>query len=182
MSTLEVNTIKPISGSSTVTLGESGDTIALASGASQTLATNTPVWRAKITSQTLGYNSATKIDYNQELQDTASAYDTSNKRFTVPSGLGGTYMIGGWYRIGTGTNVEAFSIFPYVNGSTVDSTEQIRGSMVQQSYNTIQCSGILELSASDYIEMYAFNNDSNANYDIGYSNEGMFWGFKLIGA
>ena len=34
MSTLEVNTIKPISGSSTVTLGESGDTIALASGAS----------------------------------------------------------------------------------------------------------------------------------------------------
>ena len=33
MSTLEVNTIKPISGSSTVTLGESGDTIALASGA-----------------------------------------------------------------------------------------------------------------------------------------------------
>jgi hypothetical protein len=141
---------------------------------------NKPIWRAKITSQTLGYNSATKIDYNQELQDTASAYDTSNKRFTVPSGLGGTYMIGGWYRIGTGTNVESFSIFPYVNGSTVDSTEQIRGSMVQQSYNTIQCSGILELSASDYIEMYAFNNDSNANYTIGYSNEGMFWGYKII--
>ena len=34
MSTLEVNTIKPISGSSTVTLGESGDTFNLASGAS----------------------------------------------------------------------------------------------------------------------------------------------------
>ena len=34
MSTLEVNTIKPISGSSTVTLGESGDTISVASGAS----------------------------------------------------------------------------------------------------------------------------------------------------
>tara|TARA_R100000353_G_scaffold116476_1_gene83226 strand:+ start:282 stop:833 length:552 start_codon:yes stop_codon:yes gene_type:complete len=182
VSQLKVNEIIKQSGSS-ITIGEAGDSITFPStGTASGIYTNTPVWRAKITSQSLGYNSATKIDYNQELQDTASAYDTSNKRFTVPSGLGGTYMIGGWYRIGTSTNVEAFSIFPYVNGSTVDSTEQIRGAMVQQNYNTIQCSGLLELSASDYIEMYAFNNDSNANYDIGYSNEGMFWGFKLIGA
>ena len=50
MSTLEVNTIKPISGSSTVTLGESGDTIALASGASQTLAANTPAFNATLSS------------------------------------------------------------------------------------------------------------------------------------
>jgi len=34
MSTIEANTLKPISGSSTLTLGESGDTVTLASGAS----------------------------------------------------------------------------------------------------------------------------------------------------
>ena len=34
MSTLEANTVKPISGSSTLTLGESGDTVTLGSGAS----------------------------------------------------------------------------------------------------------------------------------------------------
>ena len=34
MSTIETNTVKPISGSSTLTLGESGDTVALGSGAS----------------------------------------------------------------------------------------------------------------------------------------------------
>ena len=33
MSTLEVNTVKPISGSSTITLGESGDTVILTTGA-----------------------------------------------------------------------------------------------------------------------------------------------------
>jgi hypothetical protein len=37
MSTLEVNTIKPISGSSTVTLGESGNTIQVASGVTNNL-------------------------------------------------------------------------------------------------------------------------------------------------
>jgi hypothetical protein len=40
MSTLEVNTIKPISGSSTITLGGSGDTINLGSGASGLATTN----------------------------------------------------------------------------------------------------------------------------------------------
>ena len=52
MSTLEVNTVKPISGSNTITLGESGDTIALASGASQTLAVMTPAFEAYPSSDT----------------------------------------------------------------------------------------------------------------------------------
>ena len=63
MSTLEVNSIKPISGSSTVTLGESGDTIALASGASQTLAVNTPAFHATMSgNQDLPNNTATKVN------------------------------------------------------------------------------------------------------------------------
>ena len=32
MSTIETNTVKPISGSSTLTLGESGDTVSLGTG------------------------------------------------------------------------------------------------------------------------------------------------------
>ena len=141
---------------------------------------NKPMWRAKITSQSLPYNVTTKIDYNQELQDTNSAFDTSNKRFTVPSGLGGTYLIGAWYRIGTGTDVEAFKIITFVNGTGLDTDEQLFGAMVQREYNTISMTGTIELSAGDYVEIYANNNSSNATYTIGYSNEGLFWGSKLI--
>lgn len=182
VSQLKVNEIIKQSGSS-ITIGESGDSITFPStGTASGIYTNTPSWRVGATSQDISYNSATKIDYNREHQDTNSAYDTTNKRFTVPTGLGGTYMIGSWFRIGSSTDIEAWSIFPYVNGATVDNTEQLRTAMVQRNYNTIQISGTLELSAADYLEMYTFNNDSNAGYGISYSNEGMFWGFKLIGA
>ena len=173
VSQLKVNEIIKQSGSS-ITIGETGDTV---SGPF----TNTPIWRATITSQTIGYNTDTKIDYNQELQDTNSAYDTTNKRFTVPSGMGGTYMVGAWFRIGSGTNVEGFQIFPYLNGAVLDALEQMQGAMVQSAYNTIQASAILQLAEGNTLEMYAKQNEVDANFNIGYSDEGMFWGFRLIG-
>jgi len=175
MSTLKTNQITDLGGNNIISSNGSGTF-------TQTFATNTPAWRVGATAQDISFNSATKIDYNREHQDTNSAYDTGNKRFTVPTGLGGTYMIGSWFRIGSSTDIEAWSIFPYVNGATVDNTEQLRTAMVQRNYNTIQISGTLELSAADYLEMYTLNADSNAGYGISTSNEGMFWGFKLIGA
>ncbi len=182
VSQLKVNEIIKQSGSS-ITIGESGDSITFPStGTTSGIYTNTPSWRAQIASQSLSFNTTTKIDYTSELQDTNTAYDTSNKRFTVPTGLGGTYMIGSWYRIGSSTDVEAFTIIPYVNGAALDSNRQLRSSMVQRNNNTIQMSGTIELSAADYLEMYALNADSNATYTIGYDNAGLFWGFKLIGA
>ena len=86
MSTLEVNTIKPISGSSTVTLGESGDTIALASGASQTLAVMTPAFYAYLSAtQTVSANTATKAEIDTELFDSNNNYDNStNYRYAPP--------------------------------------------------------------------------------------------------
>ena len=141
---------------------------------------NTPAWRAQIASQSLSFNTATKIDYTSELQDTNTAYDTSNKRFTVPSGLGGTYMVGAWYRVGSNTNVEAFNIYVYKNGSYLSSNREVAAHGVNQFYNVIQLSATVELSASDYLEMYAFNNQSNATYTIGYDNAGLFWGYKII--
>jgi len=175
MSTLKVNTIQDRGGNAIISSDGSGNL-------TQSFAANTPAWRVQIASQSLSFNTTTKIDYTSELQDTNTAYDTSNKRFTVPTGLGGTYMIGSWYRIGSGTDVEAFTIIPYVNGSALDSNRQLRSSMVQRNNNTIQMSGTIELSAADYLEMYALNADSNATYTIGYDNAGLFWGFKLIGA
>ena len=95
--------------------------------------------------------------------------------------MGGTYMVGAWFRIGSGTNVEGFQIFPYLNGAVLDALEQMQGAMVQSAYNTIQASAILQLAEGNTLEMYAKQNEVDANFNIGYSDEGMFWGFRLIG-
>ena len=56
---------------------------------------NTPAFRAYVGSnQTVSDATDTKIALNTEVFDTDSAYDTSNYRFTVPTGEGGKYYFG----------------------------------------------------------------------------------------
>ena len=103
MSTLKVDTILKRTGTGTITLGQSGDTISIPSGATMDLSNatqtgvggaNSPMWVATMSAQqTGGNNSMVKINYNTEVLDTDSAYDTSTYRFTVPSGKAGKYFI-----------------------------------------------------------------------------------------
>ena len=96
MSTLKVDTILKRTGTGTITVGQSGDTISIPSGATLNSAgtntlegiANTPSFYAALTSnQTISDNTITKIQFNTEVWDTDSAYDNStNYRFTVPGG------------------------------------------------------------------------------------------------
>lgn len=176
MSILKVNTIQDKGGNNLLVSDGAGT---ISSGG---LITNTPIWKAGITSQSLAYNTVTKINFDNEITDTDSAYDTTNKRFTVPSGKGGTYIVHTWYRVGTGTDSASFDILVYKNGSLLNNAEDMQSYTVNQSYNTVQCTGMLELSAGDYLEIYARQAEVAGTYTIGYSNEGRFWGYRLIGA
>jgi hypothetical protein len=103
MGTIKTTNIEPIADNGTVTLGSSGDTFTIPSGATLDLSSatqtgvggvNTPAFEATITTeQNPSDNTYTKINFDSEVFDTASAYDTTNKRFTVPSGQGGKYYI-----------------------------------------------------------------------------------------
>jgi len=93
MSKLETNIIAPSTGT-TITLGESGDTVALGSGATQTGfgGVNTPAFQAyKSSSQSLSAGATTKITFDSENFDTNSNYDTSTSRFT-PTVAGKYYL------------------------------------------------------------------------------------------
>ena len=179
--TLKVGTIITSSGSGTITLGQSGETIDIPTGATITGAVaNTPYFKAGITTQSLPYNTLTKITYDNEITDTAGAYDPStNYRFTVPTGEGGTYYIGAWYRSGTGTDISAFEIYLYKNGSSQE--EDIAAQSMSYSYNSVGMFGVITLAAGDYLECYAKQAAVTGSYNIGYSNEGRFFGYKLIG-
>ena len=95
MSKIETNTIDNISGSSTLTIGDSNtSTIALKSGATLTnFPANTPAFEAVLSSDfNITDQTYQKIPFATEVFDTASAFDRStNYRFTVPSGPAGKY-------------------------------------------------------------------------------------------
>ena len=164
--------------SNTITIGASGDTISIPSGA--TIAnsgtatgfgeTNSPNFHAFDASQTLNNTTWTKLDVATERFDNGSAYDTSTSKFTVPSGEGGVYLFNGMYRMENDSG-SSFLKF-YKNGSALnDFVSEFHGS----SYFAVNCTIMVNLSASDYIEMYGYINVGNTNgiADIN------FQGFKV---
>jgi len=147
-------------GSGTITLGASGETVALAAGATQSGfgGTNTPMVYAYMNaSQTVSDNVHTKIQYNTEVFDTDSAYDNStNYRFTVPSGQGGKYLINAsCYMNGNNNDEVMLEVSIYKNGSQVERDERYGNYSTGQDSGGVQSiTRIMELSAGDYIELY----------------------------
>ena len=94
MSTLKVDTILKRTGTGTITVGQSGDTISVPTGATLSvsgsasgLPDNTPAFSVTLSgNQTISNSSWTKITFDSEYTDTDSAF-ASNK-FTVPTGEG----------------------------------------------------------------------------------------------
>jgi len=125
MSKLETNQVDPSTGT-TLTLGTSGDTIAIPSGvtiANSGTATgfggaNTPAFEAFLSSSaSITHDTATKVQCNTEVFDTAGAYDnSSNYRFTPQTA--GKYYVYSKVRIDTTpANCEIVVSYIYKNGS-----------------------------------------------------------------
>ena len=139
---------------------------------------NTPNFRAfRNSGQTFSTGTETKIQYNNESFDTASAYDNAtNYRFTVPSGQGGKYFVSGSIQAQTASAVANFTMTIKKNGSYA--LEGKQGG--DANYPTASAHGIIELSATDYIEAFCYH-EFGSNID-GSSNapDQFFSAFKLI--
>ena len=179
VSQIKVNEIIKQSGSS-ISIGESGDTINLA-GSTYAAAANTPAFLAyKTSNQTISTNTITKITFDAEQLDSDSKYDTSNSKFTPTET--GYYFIGAIWRYDTGTDFPDGRFMLYKNGSSV-----IQSSIVNQDANGMTFSAIIYSDADDYFEMYGRQDsggnvaiNGNATY-LGNSTQAQFFGFKLIG-
>ena len=148
---------------------------------------NTPAFQAYLSgNQTIAYDTSTKVTFDTEDFDTDSAYDnTTNYRFTVPSGEGGKYYV--YYKsVGGGasasTHNKSYS-YLQVNGSNVswvshDSQQDGKGETVAY-YNAV----ILTLSAADYLECYFYldTSDGSAGRLLEHFRGTMFGAYKLIG-
>ena len=182
MSDLFVDNIKHQSsqGSGTITLGASGETVALASGASQTMAVNTPAFRVYLntnTSQT--QNTDTKIPYNTEDFDTDDAFDnSSNYRFTPQTA--GKYFI--QVQVGFDGADANGRVIVYIKKNGSEQSFSFFGIGPTADYGGIcQHSDVVTLNGStDYVE--GFVNYTGTDNMRGQTQKTFMLGYRLIGA
>lgn len=173
---------------STINLGVSGDTVNIPSGVTIANAgtatgfggTNTPAFLARLssTTQSIADDTYTKIQFNTEVYDTASAYDnSSNYRFTVPSGQGGKYYIYSAVRMASSSANLTLNL--RLNGSNAgfSSLKAVSGEL-----QTILLTYSKDLSAGDYLEVFMRQQSGGSLNASGDSNDQTtyFGGFKII--
>jgi hypothetical protein len=194
MSTLKVDTILKRSGTGTITLGQSGDTLAIPAGA--TIANSgtatgfggvmTPAFEAyKASSSNVSDNTAEKIAYDTESFDVGGCYDhSSNYRFTPTTA--GKYFVYHtcWMSTEANGNFEVMWAYIYKNGSSV-----ARQSISAYSSNALRdcslavCSIIDMNGSSDYVEAYGQIDDNNMSSNpriFGTATGSKFGAYKII--
>ena len=140
----------------------------------------TPSFGVELSShQSIPNATETKIAFDTEVWDTDSAFDnSSNYRFTVPSGEGGKYLFsyGGSMAL---TQDQIFQIQLEKNGSNVQKS-RVRDFGMSTQTVAIRGSYMMDLSAGDYIELYVYQSKGSAG-DLFNHIGTHFSGFKLLG-
>jgi len=175
MSKLETNTIDTVSGTTTlqigstntntITLGTSGDTITVPTGATLTVPNgglsgqNYPAFYVyKNAYQTSTDLTTTKMTWDVVELDTDNAF--SSDKFTVPSGKDGKYYIESSLLIQAAAGVDQMArTVSYISKNGTDIVQSffdLRNSPGVKYSTTV--SSILNLSAGDYIEINGFGD------------------------
>ena len=135
--------------------------------------------------QALTDNTWTKLQFDTEIYDTGSGYDNTNDKFVVPSSEAGKYSFSARCNVDTAHNTAGASdihIGIYVNG-TIYSNQQQRWLGYPQRNVGVNLTQTLDLSVSDYIEIYVMCDDGqNSPNGDSYLKQIYFEGFKIIGA
>jgi len=145
--------------------------------------TNTPAFEARITTEQNPTGSTdTKINFDNEIFDTDGAYDTTNKRFTVPSGKAGKYHFYCDANMGSSVNsgLAQCSIFIFKNGSKTTTRSHFNTNADGNGrYMQVTLGATLDLAVGDYIEMYGEVVLDSGTGEIRV-NESRFGAYKII--
>ena len=203
---LKVDTIQDTAGnniinesSDTITIGASGDTISIPSGATITNSgtannfggVNTPAFQASLTnSLSLSDATTTDIVFNNELYDVGSGYNNSNGTFTVPSGEAGKYVFGTNVLFSDGNgNVSDMLLYAHAVISSTTTQSQIARAESTSNGTTFTQRNLgmtftLNLSVGDVVKIQAYQDTNNASAISvgtgGTPGKTIFYGYKLI--
>ena len=139
--------------------------------------TNTPNFRAfRSSAQSFSASTTTDVQFNATMFDSASAFNTSNGKFTVPSGQGGKYSLTTSLRLNNSSVNNEVAIYFFVGSSEKSFSNKTVGG----NYPTVIHSDILSLSAGNEVIVKIYTNVSSPILDGGgaalYTT---FEGFKL---
>ena len=178
--TLKVENIQTSSGSGTITLGQSGETIALGSGVTSNLLYPSFMVFNNATTQNISNSVWTEVTiYDDVLYDTDSKFASS--RFT-PTIAGKYFFVAQIFRNGGfAGGFNAIDIAKNGSISLTSKNELAYQSDVAIGDTDLQVSGILELNTTDYVSVY-MNQQTGGTTTIGSVRSQMFFGGYRIGA
>ena len=186
MSKLEANQVDPATGT-TLTLGTSGDTIAIPSGvtiANSGTATgfgiaageaNDPSFHAyNPQNGSVANDTSVVVSNNTELLDSSAAYDTSTYKFTPQ--VAGYYFLYANVRYQSGTtDFDRINLRITKNGSAA-----LHARNNNKDYSTVCVSGTVQANgSSDYFQMTSYQN-SGGSINITTDDEFTYFGGFLI--
>ena len=119
--------------------------------------------------------STTLIQPDNELYDTDSAYNTSNGKFTVPSGKAGKYFIHAGVYFGSITDGDVVSCEIYINGSAKALVREHTGCSGNIS---VQCTFSGDLSAADEVT-YKVDQNSGGRLNTSADTLTFLSGFRI---
>ena len=147
--------------------------------------TNAPAFEAHLSSnQTLTDEIKTKVQFDNEIFDTDNAYDNStNYRFTPQ--VSGKYFVYGDINVDPGgtSQLSHASINIYKNGSVIRMHEVNFNTNYARRFNVSITQAIDMNGSSDYLEIFAFGNDTSGNpiLNTAAPKTNLFGAYKLIG-
>jgi len=184
MGTIKTTNIETITGSGTLTLGQSGETISVPSGATLDLSnatqtgvggTNSPAFIVYNNStQTISNSTHTTYQFNTITLDTDSGFNTGTYTYTVPTT--GKYVIGAAAKKVTAGSTDRMILSLKINGSFVFYSENY-----SKDFSSVLFNVVFNLSATDTLQVAIFQN-TGGNVDFESGNfVNIFYGHKLIG-
>ena len=191
VSQIKVNEIIKQSGSS-ITIGESGDTISIPSGATLNSAgtntltgiANTPLFSVKCGTFNIANSTMTKIQFDTEsgnFFDPSGVFDTSNNRVT-PSSTG-YYLFGCTVTIKDVGDGKKFQMQLRKNGAAfftgTGQADYMNTAGLNDNLTTCGTWLVNHSTASDYYEVFCLQNKGSTQDTRGDFNNN-FWGVKLI--
>jgi hypothetical protein len=186
--TLKVSNIETSSGSGTITLGQSGETVDMANG---TITLNssmkmTPAFEAYLSSaQSVSDATETKVQCDTEVFDSDSCYDNStNYRFT-PTVAGKYFVYVNLLGKASGDNLLASPIATIKKNGSEYAAANTQFYTNYEKQHTIAVSHIIDMNgSSDYLEFFGYVNitSGSATFSVDSPKANVFGAYRIIGA
>tara|TARA_Y100001951_G_scaffold102658_1_gene109730 strand:- start:59 stop:610 length:552 start_codon:yes stop_codon:yes gene_type:complete len=182
MSTIRVDNILKRTGTGTITLGQSGDTISIPSGTTLAVSgtatgvggTNTPYFHVNRNgSDQSGFSNSTPtvIQFTNEVFDSGNYYDTSAYTWTPSAG---TYFVYAQVRFQFDTETD-IGLELQKNGSDL-----FHANNRAKYYSVVRTSGLVSMNGTDNLQLKAVQHSGSSQSLSGGNQKTFFGGFKII--